>query len=90
MALRIRKPDWTDKATLLINGKAEQLLLDDDGYWVIDRCWERKNSIELQLPMCVYTENLIGSDCYVALLYGPYVLAGRMGTENLPSTFGER
>lgn len=90
LALRIRKPDWTDKATLLINGKAEQLLLDDDGYWVIDRCWERKNSIELQLPMCVYTENLIGSDCYVALLYGPYVLAGRMGTENLPSTFGER
>lgn len=87
LALRIRKPDWTDKATLLINGKAEQLLLDDDGYWVIDRCWERKNSIELQLPMCVYTENLIGSDCYVALLYGPYVLAGRMGTENLPSTF---
>lgn len=87
LALRIRKPDWTDEATLIINGKAEQLILDDDGYWVIDRCWERKNSMVLQLPMRVYTENLIGSDGYVALLYGPYVLAGRMGTENLPATF---
>jgi hypothetical protein len=37
--------------------------------------------------MHTYTENLIGTGRYVALLYGPYVLAGRMGKENLPSTF---
>lgn len=86
--LRIRKPSWTDSsATLIINGKSEQLLLDDDGYWVIDRTWERQNTISLQLPMHVYTENLIGSERYTALLYGPYVLAGRMGKENMPATF---
>ena len=43
--------------------------------------------ITLRLPMHIYTENLIGTDRYIALLYGPYVLAGRMGTENLPATF---
>lgn len=37
--------------------------------------------------MHVYVESLMGSDRYAALLYGPYVLAGRMGTENLPTTF---
>lgn len=74
----------------MINGKEEQPLLGSDGYWIIDRVWERKNVITLRLPMHIYTENLIGTDRYIALLYGPYVLAGRMGTENLPATFGER
>lgn len=87
LALRIRRPEWADKATFVINGKTEQPLLESDGYWVIDRVWERENVITLRLPMHVYTENLIGSDRHVALLYGPYVLAGRMGTEELPSTF---
>ena len=87
LILWIRKPDWADKATLIINGKAEQLLLGNDGYWMIDKVWNRKNRISLQLPMHTYTEHLIGTGRYVALLYGPYVLAGRMGKENLPSTF---
>ena len=71
----------------MINGKEEEPLLGSDGYWIIDRVWERKNVITLRLPMHIYTENLIGTDRYVALLYGPYVLAGRMGTENMPATF---
>ena len=87
LILRIRKPDWTDKATFIINGEEEQPLLGSDGYWIIDRVWERKNVITLRLPMHIYTENLTGTDRYVALLYGPYVLAGRMGKENLPTTF---
>lgn len=88
LILRFRKPGWTDdRATFIINGEAEQPRIDNDGYWVIDRVWERKNTLTLRLPMNVYTENLIGSDRYIALLYGPYVLAGRMGTENLPPTF---
>ena len=87
LILRIRKPDWVDKATFIINGKVEYPILDKDGYWVVNRAWGRKNKIILQLPMHVYVESLMGSDRYAALLYGPYVLAGRMGTENLPTTF---
>lgn len=87
LILRIRKPDWAQKAIFIINGKEEQPLLGSDGYWIIDREWGRKNEISLRLPMHVYTENLIGTDRYTALLYGPYVLAGRMGKENLPATF---
>ena len=57
---------------------------------MVNRTWARKNKIILQLPMHVYVESLMGSDRYAALLYGPYVLAGRMGTENLLLLFGER
>ena len=87
LTLRIRKPEWTDKATIVVNGKVVQPFLDRDGYWVINNVWERKNTVTLNLPMCIYTENLTSSDRYIALLYGPYVLAGHLGKENLPVTF---
>lgn len=86
-ALRIRKPGWAGDASFLVNGKVIKPSMDTTGYWVIDREWERHNTIVLQMPMYVYTEPLLGSDKYVALLYGPYVLAGRMGKEKLPETF---
>lgn len=87
LVLRIRKPEWTDKATIAINGKVVRPFLDRDGYWVINNVWERKNTITLNLPMPIYTENLVGSGRYIALLYGPYVLAGHLGKENLPVSF---
>lgn len=86
LVLRIRKPEWTGKTTIIINGEPCHPSLDEDGYWLIDREWERKNEITLEFSMDVYTENLIGSKRYAALLYGPYVLAGCMGTENLPAS----
>lgn len=87
LTLRIRKPDWAQNPVLVINGKEEEVATDASGYWILDRKWKRKNSIVLKLPMKPYTERLIGSDKYVALLYGPYVLAGRLGKENLPQSF---
>lgn len=86
-ALRIRKPDWAGAASFLVDGKEIKPPVDTAGYWVIDREWERHNTIVLQLPMHVYVEPLAASNKYVALLYGPYVLAGRMGKEKLPETF---
>lgn len=87
LRLRIRKPSWAEKATLTINEESVPLVTDTLGYWVIDREWRHKNKLILQLPMRVYTESLSGNPAYQALLYGPYVLAGRMGKENLPPTF---
>lgn len=87
LTLRIRKPDWTDQPTLTVNGEVETLQVDASGYWVLDREWKKENKITLQLPMKPYAEKLTGSDKYAALLYGPYVLAGRLGTEGLPQSF---
>ena len=87
LTLRIRRPDWAKNPILVINGKEEAIDTDTSGYWVLDRKWKKKNRIILKLPMEPYTENLVGSDKYVALLYGPYVLAGRLGMEKLPVSF---
>lgn len=60
LILRIRKPDWADKVTFIINGKVEYPILDKDGYWVVNRTWAQKDKIILQLPMHVYVESLMG------------------------------
>lgn len=85
--LYIRKPKWTKNPVIEINGKIETPLMGSDGYWIIDKEWNQSNTITLQLPMQIYTENLPESNQYIALLYGPYVLAGEMGKEKLPTTF---
>lgn len=85
--LYIRKPEWAVNPVLKINGNIESPVTDNNGYWVIDKEWNKNNTITLCLPMQVYTEKLQESSRYVSLLYGPYVLAGRMGKEKLPTTF---
>lgn len=85
--LYIRKPEWATNPVLKIDGKVESPALGSDGYWAIDKEWNRTHTITLQLPMQVYSESLPGNDQYASLLYGPYVLAGRMGKENLPASF---
>lgn len=85
--LRIRRPEWAAGATFIVDGETIYPPVDTDGYWSVRKEWGRTNKIVVRLPMKVYAESLPGSDRYVALLYGPYVLAGRMGKENLPATF---
>ena len=85
--LRIRKPEWMKNPTFIINGKEEELVTDSSGYCLFDRVWAHDNKIVLKYSMKPYIERLKKSDKYVALLYGPYVLAGRFGKKNLPDSF---
>lgn len=85
--LYIRKPKWASTFNIKVNGKEINSEIDKSGYFVIDNKWERENTVSIDLSMNLYSEKLNGSDNYISLLYGPYVLAGRMGKENLPSSF---
>ena len=87
MRLLIRRPAWGTEATIRVNGRKITPPVDENGYWQISSQWRKENSIEIDFPLHLYTEFLPGSNRYVALLYGPYVLAGRMGHENLPDSF---
>ncbi|WP_455592229.1 beta-L-arabinofuranosidase domain-containing protein [Bacteroides sp.] len=85
--LRIRRPAWTQGATLTIDGEEVSLATDALGYWIVEREWNNRNTLVLHLPMKIYTEALPGNPTYQAMLYGPYVLVGRMGCEDLPHSF---
>jgi uncharacterized protein len=83
-ALRIRHPWWASKGVgVQVNGKKSNAIPDSSGYIVVDRSWKTGDSVEITLPMSLYTEGMPDNNKRIALLYGPVVLAGQLG-ENMP------
>jgi DUF1680 family protein len=84
LTLQLRIPSWAVGARARLNGAVIDRPPRPGGYVVIDRVWREGDQIELTLPMSLRAEPLIGDRTQVAVLYGPLVLAGRLGTERLP------
>jgi DUF1680 family protein len=82
-ALRIRHPSWCAKATVSING-AESVTHSDSGTYVeLKRRWRDGDRIDVELPMQLHLAPLPTAPNIAALMYGPIVLAGRLGTQGL-------
>jgi DUF1680 family protein len=84
-ALKLRKPHWAPKMTVLVNGIAEKALLGSDGYLVLERTWKSGDRVEVTLPMTLRQEPVAGSPELATLAYGPLVLAAEMGRDGLSS-----
>ncbi len=84
MPIHIRIPYWagTD-ASLKINGKPMDVVPTPRSYLTIARNWNNGDRLELQLPMYLYLECMPDEPTTQALLYGPLVLAGKLGAEGL-------
>jgi hypothetical protein len=77
--LKVRKPAWSD-------AKAEGEL--KDGYFEITRDWKDGDEVKVSLPMKIQAEKLPDGSDWVAFRYGPLVLAGVTGTEDMVGLFG--
>ncbi|HEY5232479.1 MAG TPA: beta-L-arabinofuranosidase domain-containing protein [Verrucomicrobiae bacterium] len=87
-ALKIRHPEWaTDGVKVSINGRSQKIQSAPGSYFAIDREWRDGDTVKIQLPMNLHTEFLPNTTNEVALLYGPVVLAGELGTNNMPNVF---
>jgi len=53
----------------------------------LQREWHDGDTVKIQLPMKLHTEFLPGVSNEIALLYGPLVLAGELGTNAMPVPF---
>jgi DUF1680 family protein len=82
-ALHVRIPAWTRGATLRVNGEAREAGARPDGYVSVRRAWAAGDVLEVRLPMGMATEALPGAPDRVAFVYGPIVLAGRLGRDGL-------
>jgi hypothetical protein len=81
--LRLRKPSWASKPAVSINGQRVAASAGPDGFIGLDREWRPGDSVELRLPMAVNGVELPGEPERIALVYGPIVLAGRLGRAGL-------
>ena len=80
-ALKLRQPEWTSGAKLLINGKVQKVVAGE--YQTIDRTWKNGDTVTWQVPMKLHSEALHNAPKQRALLYGPIVLTADLGREGM-------
>ena len=84
-ALKIRHPEWLPAGQLQFAMGSKVWTADSEpsSYAVIDRYWLDGDELQVFLPMSIRTEPMPNVPEYVAVLYGPIVLAAKTGTEDL-------
>lgn len=83
LALRIRVPWWARSFSVRVNGERWSMPRALGEYCTVDRSWYDGDRVEVIAPMTLRTEPLPDDKTLQAFLYGPLVLAGRLGSEGL-------
>jgi len=84
MTLNIRIPGWVaEGGAIKLNGSALPSFSSPGSYLTLTRTWKEGDHVEVRLPMSLRMEGLPGDDTQQAAMYGPLVLAGRLGAEGL-------
>jgi len=82
--VNVRIPSWAGQGgSVALNGKSLEEFANPGSYLEIRRKWQDGDKIEVKLPMRLHAEPLLGDPTEQAAMYGPIVLAGRLGTEGL-------
>ncbi|MGH9406063.1 MAG: beta-L-arabinofuranosidase domain-containing protein [Terriglobia bacterium] len=87
LRLNLRVPYWAMRGgTVKLNGEALPVFSSPSSYLVLDRRWKTGDRVEVRMPMSLRVEALPGDDTQQAAMYGPLVLAGRLGSEGVNET----
>ena len=79
----LRYPSWSDKVSVLVNGKKMSVQQKPGSYIALTRRWKSGDRIEATYPMQVHVETTPDNPRRGALLYGPLVLAAERGTAGM-------
>jgi len=92
LTLRVRVPGWAARGgTLKVNGVAQPVFASPSSYLTIARTWKTGDRVEVALPMSLRAEPMPDDSGVQAAMYGPLVLAGRLGSDGLTRsmTYGD-
>lgn len=83
-SIYIRYPSWaTQGVEITINGKKQKIKQKAGSYIKLEKTWNKGDKIKITFPMKLKIESTPDDKNVVAVTYGPIVLAGRKGTENM-------
>jgi uncharacterized protein len=85
LALRVRIPYWSRGGRAYLNGRELESFAAPAGYLSVERTWRTGDELALRLPLRLHLAPLPGDRALQAVMYGPLVLAGRLGTAGLDS-----
>jgi DUF1680 family protein len=83
MAMRLRVPEWLTSGSVKVNGKTLEVSPSPGSYFTLTRTWKNGDRVEMELPMRLRVEAMPDDPKLQAVLYGPVVLAGDLGSEGL-------
>ncbi|HEU4995522.1 MAG TPA: beta-L-arabinofuranosidase domain-containing protein [Gemmatimonadaceae bacterium] len=84
LALRVRVPYWASKGgSTKLNGRALDAFAGPSSYLVVDRVWKSGDTLEVTLPMSLHTHPMPDDHTIQAVMYGPLVLVGKLGTDGI-------
>jgi len=77
-------PYWTDdNYAITINGKPYQCDIKPSDYVIINRIWKNDDVIKINLPMSLHACPMPDDASLVAVMFGHFVLAGKLGGADL-------
>ncbi len=83
LALRVRVPYWTAGAEAQLNGKPLATRAAPGSYLSVERTWRENDTLTVRLPMRLHLAPMPDDSSIQAVMYGPLVLAARLGTAGL-------
>ncbi|HVM43836.1 MAG TPA: DUF4986 domain-containing protein, partial [Gemmatimonadales bacterium] len=82
-ALRVRVPAWSNGGGAALNGRALEGFAAPGGWFVVDRVWKDGDRLDVSLPMALHVQPMPDDPTVQAVMYGPLVLVGRLGTDGI-------
>jgi len=86
MVLRVRVPQWTAGGSAQLNGAVLPGPAAPGSYFTLGRRWRDGDVLTLRLPMQLHAAPMPDDPRLRAVMYGPLVLAGRLGSAGLDAT----
>ena len=89
--LNLRIPAWiSGSATVTVNGVAQTGPATPSSYLSIQRAWKVGDVVTLTLPASLRLEHAQDVTSMVAVFFGPVLLAGELGSTNMPNDFADK
>lgn len=91
LTLALRYPGWSGKPVVKVNGKKVAVKGKPSSYIKLKRRWKAGDTVEVTYPMQLHLEATPDDSSRAALMYGPVVLAGDLGTDGMeaPAPFSD-
>lgn len=83
LALKVRYPSWAHGMTIAVNGQPQTVGGKPGSYVTVNRTWHSGDRLDIRLPMSLHTEAMPDDPTKIAILYGPLVLAGQLGSDGI-------
>jgi uncharacterized protein len=86
-ALKIRVPYWaTSGVKVSINGESQSVTATPSTYFSLRRDWKTGDEVTVDMPLTLHIATTPDDKQVQAAMYGPLVLAARLGTEDLTTS----